>query len=1163
MIGGWSDVSSGWFFRSGVGAVGSVKTKLGVVLLAGWYLLLALAFFALRSVDVRAEEPSVSDVPELCETQSLSTLVASASSKPATGRSSTLSRSPAQFRAVDLVVVSSGDFTAGRSDAEVVRNIQSTLDIANRYYLPIGLYLRLAGVQIYQQGDSDPYAVAAKQHNARQMLETLRAEWASRQSPAHAVVAVFGKSTFGATYGLAFPGTACLQPQFALLFASQAGDGEAAELSFGATVAHEIGHTLGMDHDSTQYADGPSLMWPLFALNINGFSQFSTNQFLDFEKRGGSACLPTVDVADVPDQSGAGQVLAFAGGSAQQVSINEGERLLRSFAVTGSFPGISYSATGLPPGATFDAATGLLDYTPGFNAGPATFSIHVKADTFSQQAELQIQLSVRDVNQVPSFTSPGFSELRIEEGDVVDFVASAVDADPADKVQAALANKKSVSRFPGKPVVRKVSRSSQSVHWATVPGSAGVYSFAFTASDRKAATSKTVNVIVSAKNQSPQLSVPSSISGGVDSTLGFRLSAVDPEGKPVSVTLSGLRPGTFIEKDSSGIRVQYAPSASDSSFTLGVSATDGAKASEAKINVDVQKSADGKLAGVEWPGQPGTYQAPSDANGDGRTDRRTYNRVTGEWTTTACNGDVSQNIFGSTVGDFPFTYRSNHRAYEGIYRVVSGQGYWLLNIDGVFQLVPWGLARDIPVPADLDGDGTDEFVVYRPSTRQWFVRTADSQQVISSNDGNDGIAFPFAGDLDGDGRDELIVFSRLRSGEARFSSHLISGKDVVFISAVAGLSQAIFPIVGDFDGDGRADLGTYIPGGAASVFTSGSGRIEALGAQTPSASLLSVDHCDGTGSAVRTIDQRSTGSPVVTPLTALLERSYQLGRRTSADVDGDQKTNLVVWRRDYKAGTAGWIVQGGDGSNRLLASLPAEFSYQLAGSFFNQKESALTNFGDGLWVSQRRDGSIATERWGQPGDVPVAGDYNGDGITDYAVFRSSDASWWILIKGATPGTDEAHGVRWGERNDIPVPADYDGDGTTDIAVYRPREGKWYIIFADGSVRTESFGASTDIPVPGDYFGSGKAEPAIYRPQSGSWLIKRGETKAEVNEQSFGFSSDIPLLGDFDGDGKDELAVWRPTEAAWYLRTIGGEDRRIQFGLQNDEPLGARKTLRIF
>jgi hypothetical protein len=82
----------------------------------------------------------------------------------------------------------------------------------------------------------------------------------------------------------------------------------------------------------------------------------------------------------------------------------------------------------------------------------------------------------------------------------------------------------------------------------------------------------------------------------------------------------------------------------------------------------------------------------------------------------------------------------------------------------------------------------------------------------------------------------------------------------------------------------------------------------------------------------------------------------------------------------------------------------------------------------------------------------VPGDYNGDTITDIAVFRPSTGIWYFQTGGA---------VAFGTSGDIPVPGDYTGNGTTDIAVFRPSTGLWYV--QGGPV--VAFGTSGDQPLP--------------------------------------------------------------------------------------------------
>ena len=87
-------------------------------------------------------------------------------------------------------------------------------------------------------------------------------------------------------------------------------------------------------------------------------------------------------------------------------------------------------------------------------------------------------------------------------------------------------------------------------------------------------------------------------------------------------------------------------------------------------------------------------------------------------------------------------------------------------------------------------------------------------------------------------------------------------------------------------------------------------------------------------------------------------------------------------------------------------------------------------------------------------------DYDGDGKTDFAIYRPSSGTWYLL-----QSRDGFKATQWGFSTDIAVPADYDGDGKTDIAVYRPSDGTWYVLRSRDGFIAQQWGFSTDLPVP--------------------------------------------------------------------------------------------------
>jgi hypothetical protein len=87
--------------------------------------------------------------------------------------------------------------------------------------------------------------------------------------------------------------------------------------------------------------------------------------------------------------------------------------------------------------------------------------------------------------------------------------------------------------------------------------------------------------------------------------------------------------------------------------------------------------------------------------------------------------------------------------------------------------------------------------------------------------------------------------------------------------------------------------------------------------------------------------------------------------------------------------------------------------------------------------------------WGYDSDVPVPGDFDGDGQTDISIYRPGDGMWWILPSSWSYSSYLTYQFG-GNDYDMPVPDDYDYDGTTDIAVYNYASGVWSILTSSSS-----------------------------------------------------------------------------------------------------------------
>lgn len=111
--------------------------------------------------------------------------------------------------------------------------------------------------------------------------------------------------------------------------------------------------------------------------------------------------------------------------------------------------------------------------------------------------------------------------------------------------------------------------------------------------------------------------------------------------------------------------------------------------------------------------------------------------------------------------------------------------------------------------------------------------------------------------------------------------------------------------------------------------------------------------------------------------------------------------------------------------------------------------------------------------WGWPAIVALVGDWNGDGIDSIGAFDPATANWWLRNVNGPGPPDVIWQYGYGQNLSQAVPGDYDGNGVSDLAVFVG--GHWYIRTAPGPGQyTQDFdyGLPTDFPLSGNWDGRG-------------------------------------------------------------------------------------------
>jgi parallel beta-helix repeat protein len=217
----------------------------------------------------------------------------------------------------------------------------------------------------------------------------------------------------------------------------------------------------------------------------------------------------------------------------------------------------------------------------------------------------------------------------------------------------------------------------------------------------------------------------------------------------------------------------------------------------------------------------------------------------------------------------------------------------------------------------------------------------------------------------------------------------------------------------------------------------------------------------------------------------------------------------------------------------------------------------------------RDPGNGATTKffYGNPGDLPMVGDWDCDGDETPGLYRQSDGFVYLRNSNSQGVAD----IRFffGNPGDIPLAGDFNGDRCDTVSIYRPSEERIYVINAlganDGGLGAADFsyvfGNPGDKPFVGDFNGDGIDTVGLHRETTGLVYFRQSHTQGIADSQFiFGDPGDKMDAAEWAGrgaPGPESVGLFRPSNCTSYLRhtnTQGNADQTLSYGLPTGSPV---------
>ena len=287
----------------------------------------------------------------------------------------------------------------------------------------------------------------------------------------------------------------------------------------------------------------------------------------------------------------------------------------------------------------------------------------------------------------------------------------------------------------------------------------------------------------------------------------------------------------------------------------------------------------------------------------------------------------------------------------------------------------------------------------------WYVRDANGVIRKRFTFGPDG-GVPIVGDFSGDGIDRIAVY---HEGNWYIDLNGNGHWDEEDLWAEMG-GKDDHPVVGDWDGDGKADIGIFGPMKASDpqIMATESGLPSDLNtrqAARPKNMPPNISVNDAVDN-VRAMKHSQGGGVRLDVVDHVFQFGNEGDKAFVGDFTGDGIATIGVFRDGKwyidKTGTGEWkdriVVANNDNLGLGSEGIP------IVGDFNGDGISKIGLYVDGTWYLDTTGDFVYDTQieFGEPGDHPVVGDFDGSGIAQLAVYRASSSEKTMMTQTPEP-----------------------------------------------------------------------------------------------------------------------------------------------------------------